>query len=170
MQYELVYSHGQHAWKSYNQDISISDAYADYIRSKPTLHPLRFASSTLNKAIAEVNQEGFPSHIKPGVRFYLDLRYFDESGRWYLDEVNLPNKDYLNYMYLCEYVKMKGQNLIEFKIFISEEHYNFNPYMARYYGSQLDLNPQTDVLIDWELCRTHPYLKGDAKAHRRKIH
>ena len=170
MWYELVYNHGQVGWKQYNQDISISEAYATYIRSKPTLHPLRFSSSTLNKAIADINQEGFPDHIKPGVKFYLDLRYFDESGMWYFNEVTLPDKDHLNYMYLCEYVKMRGINLIEFKISISEEHYNFNVYMAKYYGSQFELNPQTDVLIDWELCRTHTYLKGNATHHRRKIH
>ena len=135
MQYELVYSHGQHAWKSYNQDISISDAYADYIRSKPTLHPLRFATNTLSKAIADINKEGFPDHIQPGVKFYLDLRYFDETGYWYLTDVNLPNKHHLNYLYQCEYTKLRGSTLMEFYIPLTEETFHFNVYMAKYYGS-----------------------------------
>ena len=168
MKFELVMSTGQLKWEDYDANLALTEAYNTYIHSKPTLHPLRFPTNALSKAIAEINTQGFPDTIQPGVKFYLDLRYFDGTGEFYLKTVTLPDKHNLTYVYQCEYVKLRGQSLFQFYIPVTEEYINFNVYMAKSYGSQFALQ-SSNILIDYELCRLHPYLRG-TKFDRIKIH
>jgi hypothetical protein len=167
--YLVNFADGQSIWKQYDKDLFDSEPFYNFVHSNPRfpqLYPLEFTNTVAQSFISEFNKKliskQFPL-ILPGVKFYLDIRYFDSLGGWYCN-LDLPDLHSKTYVFECVYtfwggsISEENHKWIHFKVKLTNETYKFNTYSVKAWGTHLILNKLHDINITRRLLTKYPQL------------
>lgn len=170
--YLVKFADGDIIWKPYDKDLFDSEPFYNFVHNNvkfPQLYPLEFSNSVAQSHISELNKKlisvVFPN-IHPTVKFYLDIRYFDNKGGWYCN-LNLPELHSKTYVFECIYTEWGGINndlnykWIHFKIKLTNEYYKFNTYNVKVWGNRLLINKHNEILITKTVLNKYPQLLPD---------
>ena len=170
--YLVNFADGESVWKQYDKDLFDSEPFYNFVHLNPRfpqLYPLEFTNTVAQTFISDINKKFisivFPQ-IQPGVKFYLDIRYFDNQGGWYCN-LNLPELHSKNYVFECIYTYWGGSNTeenhkwIHFRVKLTNETYKFNTYSVKAWGTHLIINKLYDINITRRLLIKYPQLLPD---------
>jgi len=161
MRFLIELENGEIKWENL-KGIEKELLFEDYCHNIcPELRILLLSRDILAQYIKTTIQQGFRDSIKPGVRFYLTIKYFDITGTAY-EDLPLPSLYNTNYVLECEYTEWsKNRTTIGFTILNlpNRKQEKFNAYYVGLYGMRFVLNPVTDTLITLDILSRYKPLK-----------
>jgi hypothetical protein len=132
MDFKTEYEDGSIVWMKWNNDISSTQAFESFCRSRPELGQLLLDAETNKKLERDLNNRAI-TDVSPGDLVYVDLRYW---GHLLYDFVlDLPDKE--NTLYLVEGTYYVWENKAHTKISVkypalNEVRYATNVFIKRY--------------------------------------
>lgn len=153
----VLFEDGDKLWLPWSKDLADTAQYLEFCSSRAFLYPLTLSARQWNVEMLRMNKEGISS-VRPGIIFYMDLRYY---GVDYYEMLDLPDKYLVSYVVECQYSswKLKGLAInVQCKIF--NQNYVWNSAIVFLYGTVFELNP-TMILVDNNVIAQYPsILKG----------
>ena len=153
----VKFADGEEIWLPWSKDLADTIQFERFCLSKSYLFPLTISAKDWNHKMMQMNKAGIDS-VKPGVKFFLNLRYF---GDGYYQSLDLPEKDRVDYVVECFYSswRVKGR-AINVKCSLFDQTYIWNAAMVFLHGCQFAITPEMRI-VDEELTRRFPaIMKG----------
>jgi hypothetical protein len=153
----VTYETGVTLWQAWNSQLHSTTAFEDFCRSRRPLLPLLYSPQVARKRLSEINRSDIDIDvIYPGVSVYLDYRFY---GHDHHNDIGLPDGDQKHYVFHCTYLDWTHPQKfkkITLRNNLTSEPLTLNASSVYLWGSTLDFDESYMVLIDLQLCRTHP--------------
>ena len=158
LQLQLKYADGEVLWLPWTPDLQHNDAYYQFCSSKPYLFHLTLDTKMAQKFITQKRKERI-TDVQPGDEVYIDLRFF---GDLYYESLGLPDYATTSYVTLFQYTKWYNKGKSTRKIVARYENtkqvFMFDNYLVYAWGSQREFDPNSMVLMNFELASKYPRL------------
>ena len=153
MEFYVVFKDGSETWLPWSEDLFSTVQYENYCASVPALFPLLIRLAASKQAIALLKRTPITC-VQPGDEVYVDLRCYGFT--WY-NTLNLPESDFKTYVVLYQYIAWKRRNLtLEVACSIFQETFIVDHLFVKQYGSVMDFNESTMILIDENFVKSFP--------------
>jgi hypothetical protein len=154
-EFYVRFQDGSEVWQVYNNDLATTVQFEAFCRSRQELMPLIYSATIAAQRKKTTNNTPITA-VQPGIRIYINLRFFNWT--WYKN-LQLPNYDTVDYVVAAIYDRWIGmtRKKIKLSIPIFNEVHNFTHYDVLTYGNNRELLPD-QVLVDARLLRRYPQI------------
>jgi hypothetical protein len=160
VEFEVKFVAGAIKWLPWSRALFQTIQYEDFCRSQPCLMPLLYDVADATKRIQAIKRQPI-TLIQPGVSIYLNIRWY--SHTWYKG-LTLPHLFHTNYVVKCVYGDFVSAT--HKKIHLLDNVFNndfiVDNFFVYSWGSCLDLDADTMVLVDKQYVRRNQCLKKSA--------
>lgn len=149
----VEFEDGDIVWLPFSNDISSTKQFESFCKLKAHLTPLLYTDKIWKNMMKTINNTPI-LNVEMNMRFYLNLRYYGDN---YYQKLDLPNKDTIDYMVECRYIRWlnKEHTSVKVECMLFNEKFNWNTVTVYLYGGIIKLMDKM-FLIDGEFIRKYP--------------
>lgn len=142
-------------WRVWDLDLFNSEPYAEYCKSKPSLWHLVNELKVSKQEVVKINNVPI-TEIKLGDIAFVDLRFY--GAEWYR-QMNLPDKDFKNYVVEFRYEKFKSRNCkVVAYCQVMEDRFTLDHVFVKEFGYATIFDPNEMILVDKSFVALYPQL------------
>ena len=163
VQFLTRFADGTEIWKSYDADLSDTQAFEEFCRAKPQLWPLLLNVTLAKKALSKLLKQPMQDDLL-GRTAYINLRVLGEA--WY-QLLALPHHDFTTYVlkgtYATAFLTYRKQK-IHFSVPVlgPDAVLTLNANEVKSYGRVFDFDPSNMTLVTPALIKAHPGILQDS--------
>ena len=164
MEYLVVYDDGDERWRPHTEDITLTEAWKEYVAAVPRLTGLAMTAEEQRKRITNVNKKkivfGRDEILNKDTIVYMDMRAW--GAEWY-SQLPLPNLHTITYVVQCNFtgITKKGYKIdLQCQLLTGKKKFEM-PHIFLLDECIWTLDPSKHVVVDLAFIQKYPQVLSD---------
>jgi hypothetical protein len=165
MEYLVNYEDGDELWRPHTEDITLTEAWKEFVSGKPRLTGLTMSAEDQRKRVAEINKRkivfGDGEILNKNTKVYMDMRAWGHE--WY-GQLTLPDLHKKTFIVQCNFtgVAKKGTKIdLQCSLLTGNKKFEM-PHIFLVDECIWKYDPEKHVLVDRQFIEKYPEVLLDA--------